>query len=281
MMQDASEVDIELANPSDGRIQAAVELANEVIWSDRPLKIHNVTKEEAATMPLRKDSLREGRLRIIEINDYDLSPCGGTHALRTGEVGIIVVRSWEKAKGLARITFLAGGRVAADYNRANSAARNVAAVFSAARDDTPALVAKVVEENKQLVRRVNQLEAVAVRVEAEEILRDVEAVNGAKIISCVFDGRDAESVKRLAIALVAGEPAVALLGSRDGETARMVFARSENVGGDMNVLMKEACAAIDGRGGGKPDMAQGGGKSVEKLEAVIEAAARSVKVECG
>jgi alanyl-tRNA synthetase len=143
-------------------------------------------------MPLRKNSLREGPLRIIEINDYDLSPCGGTHALRTGEVGIIVVRSWEKAKGLARITFLAGGRVAADYNRANSAARNVAAVFSAARDDTPALVAKVVEENKQLVRRVNQLEAVAVRVEAEEILRDVEAVNGAKIISCVFDGRDAE-----------------------------------------------------------------------------------------
>jgi alanyl-tRNA synthetase len=281
VMQDASEVDIELENPSDERIHAAVELANEVIWSDRPLKVHNVTKEEATRMPLRKDSVREGNLRVIEISDFDLSPCGGTHALRTGEVGIIVVRSWERAKGMTRITFLAGGRVVKDYNRANSTARNVAAAFSAARDDGPALVARVIEENKQLIRRVNQLEEVAVQVEAEEILRDAEAVNGAKLISRVFDGRDAESLKRLALALVAGEPAVALLGSRDGETARLVFARSENAKGDMNVLQKEACAAIDGRGGGKPDMAQGGGKSVAKLEAVIEAAARSVKAECG
>jgi alanyl-tRNA synthetase len=66
---------------------------------------------------------------------------------------------------------------------------------------------------------------------------------------------------------------IALLGSRDGDMARLVFARSSDAPGDMNALMKEACAMLDGRGGGKPDLAQGGGKNVERLSEAIEHAA--------
>src|SRR3954453_15694435 len=160
MMPDYSEIDIALENPSEGKIQAAVDKANEIIWSDRAMRIHNVTAEEAARMPLRKDSAREGELRIIEIEEFDMTPCGGTHAKRTGEVGVIVVRSWERAKGMTRVVFLAGHRVATDYNKANSTARSVAASFSAARDDSPALVERLVEENKRLSRRVNTLEVI-------------------------------------------------------------------------------------------------------------------------
>src|SRR5207247_1305286 len=108
MMAESSEIDIALENPSESKIQMAVEHANEIIWSDRPIRIHNVTPEEAAQMPLRKDSAREGILRVIEIENFDMSPCGGTHAQRTGEVGIIAVRSWERAKGMTRIVFVAG-----------------------------------------------------------------------------------------------------------------------------------------------------------------------------
>jgi len=69
---------------------------------------------------------------------------------------------------------------------------------------------------------------------------------------------------------------VALLGSRDGDTARLVFARSTDASGDMNTLMRRACSVIEGRGGGRADVAQGGGRDVERLAEALEAAAKSI-----
>jgi alanyl-tRNA synthetase len=211
---------------------------------------------------LRKEPAREGELRLIEIEGFDLTPCGGTHAVRTGEVGMIAVRSWERAKGLTRIEFVAGTRALADYRKANRSAREIAALFSAGRDDAPHLAAQTIDENKELHRRVRVLEELAAGVEAEKLL--ATARDG--VIVHIFEGRDAESLKKLAHALIAKPKIVALLASRDKDTARLVFARSADTHGDMSALMREACAMLDGRGGGKPDLAQGGGKNVDKLQ---------------
>ena len=317
VLDQSCEIDVDLANPATDIIERAVELANNVIWEDRPITIRNVTPEEASQLPLRKDPAREGELRLIEIEGFDLTPCGGTHAHRTGEVGMIAVRHWERAKGLTRIEFVAGVRALADYRRANKTARDVAALYSAARDDAAKLTSRVLEENKELHRRVRALEEIASRVEAEELLnepastagarsvptavaggsdreavtessrglsarretpgardhsaRDPEGVadNRPRVIAKVFDNRDAESLKHLAQALIAHNGVVALLGSKDQGTARLIFARSADAPGDMNALMRQACELLDGRGGGKPDMAQGGGKKVSKLEEAI------------
>ena len=326
VLDQSCEIDVDLANPATDIIERAVELANNVIWEDRPITIHNVTPEEAAQLPLRKDSAREGVLRLIEVEGFDLTPCGGTHAHRTGEVGMIAVRHWERAKGLTRIEFVAGLRALADYRRANKTARDVAAFYSSARDDAAKLTSRVLDENKELHRRVRALEEIAARVEAEELLSeamkseptaiaggsdreagglnreaggpDREAVSESsrglsaqrdtpgsvpqtvpdpggvtesRIIARVFDNRDAESLKHLAQALIAHDGVIALLGSKDQGTARLVFARSADAPGDMNQLMKQACEMLDGRGGGRPDMAQGGGKEVSRLEEAINA----------
>ena len=370
VLEQSCEIDVELDNPTTASIERAVGLANNVIWEDRAITIKEVSSSEASELPLRKEPARSGDLRVIEIEGFDLTPCGGTHAYRTGEVGIIVVRSWERAKGLTRIEFLAGNRALADYRRANSTARDTAALFSAARDDAPALAVKMVEENKDLHRRLRVLEEVAARVEAEELLRAGETsdrksakeksrelrvqrvsdsshaavadnsrwltaqrdtaskrtanlgesraedqhqeVDRAAItdisrglssrdtsasfsknspdsagfktsdpkttshlITKIFEQRDAESLKHLALALIAHPHVIALLASRDKEAARLVFARSADETSDMNLLMREACLLLEGRGGGKPDLAQGGGKNVEKLE---EAFAQAVRV---
>ena len=330
VLEHECEIDVAFDDPSNERIEQAVDLANQIIWENRPIRLRQVTSAEAASLPLRKEPAREGELRLIEIGDFDLTPCGGTHAKATGEVGVIAMRSWERAKGLTRIQFMAGIRAVADYRKANQTARTVAELFSAGREDSPALVSHLIEENKTLARRIRELEEVTSRVEAEELLRvtsprvsssteqdgsrlaagyrppalDSETcsdrINGStlsdrvssptvreglapevratdtRIITKIFSDRDADSLKHLALALIAHPNVVALLGSRDGDTARLVFARSTDAPGDMNTLMHRACSMIGGRGGGRPDMAQGGGKNLEKLSEAIALASKSL-----
>ena len=277
VLHDVCEIDVELTNPTNESIERAVELANNVIWEDREISIKRATAEEAAQLPLRKDPSREGELRLIEIEGFDLTPCGGTHAYRTGEVGMIAVRTWERAKGLTRIEFVAGTRALADYRRANKTARAVATLFSASRDDAAKLAARMVEENKELHRNVRSLEEIAARVEADELLAPISSDPGeVRVVTKIFDNRDAESLKRLALALIAHPRTIALLGSRDKEAARLVFAKAAAAPGDMNMLMHQACSLIEGRGGGKPDLAQGGGKNVEKLDEALDQAAKSL-----
>src|ERR1700741_1278247 len=205
------EIDVDLSNPTSDVIERAVELANNVIWEDRTITIRSVTSDEAAELPLRKEAAREGDVRLIEIEGFDLTPCGGTHAYRAGEVGMIAVRSWERAKGLTRIKFVAGTRALADYRRANKSARDVAALFSTGRDDAPQYAAQMVEEHKELNRRVRALEELAAEVEAQKLL----AAAPQGVVSQIFDERDAESLKKLAFALIANPGITALLASRD------------------------------------------------------------------
>lgn len=277
VLEHECEIDVALDDPSDKKIEEAVDLANQIIWEARPIQVRQVTSDEAASLPLRKEPAREGDLRLIEIDDFDLTPCGGTHARATGEVGAIAVRSWERAKGLARIQFIAGLRVVHDYRQANRTAAETAALFSAGRDDAPSLVTKLIDENKKLVRRVRELDQIASRVEAEELLQQsAKESGGIRVIAKMFDDRDADSLKHLALALITHQSVVALLGSRDADTARLVFARSPDAAGDMNALMRQACEMIDGRGGGKPDLAQGGGKNVAALDEALRTAVDSV-----
>ena len=276
MAEEMCEIDVELPDPSDERVERAVRRANEIVWNDRAVRVHLVTPDEASRMPLRKDSAREGELRVIEIEGFDFSPCGGTHAASTGEVGCVVARQWERAKGLVRVTFAAGGRALEDYARANRAARAAAALFSVGRDEAAEAAARLQEENRQLQRRLRAAEETAARAEARELYEKAaasEVGGGPVVVARAFEGRDAEGLRRLAASLAARARAVALLGSVEGGAARLVFARAADVDVDMNALMREACRTLGGRGGGRPDMAQGGGQQAERLGEALDAAA--------
>jgi alanyl-tRNA synthetase len=183
---------------------------------------------------------------------------------------MIAVRSWERAKGMTRIEFVAGMRALTDYRRANKSSREIAALFSTSRDEAPALALHMLEENKNLNRRVRVLEDIAAGVEAERIVSEQQSQeDGTRLIVRTFDDRDSESLKKLAQALTANPKTIALLFSTDKEMTRMVFARSADAPGDMNQLMRLACERLEGRGGGKPDLAQGGGKNTQRINETI------------
>lgn len=268
----SSTIDIELQTPTDAVIRAAEELANAVVFEDRPMRVHLVNEEQAARLPLRKESAVQGTIRVIEIEDFDWSPCGGTHANRTGQVGLITVRSIERAKGMTRIEFFCGHRALEDYRLAHGTAVRVARMFSAERDTSPDMVAKALEENKELKKRTRELLEIALTAEASRVLASAPEIRGFKLIKMVFDLRDPDEMRMLAAKIVAQEPAIALLATKRSDGGRLVFARSSSLTPDMGKLMADACAIIGGRGGGRPELAQGGGPGIERLAEAIEKA---------
>lgn len=263
---ESSTIDIELGELDEEKLRAAEELANQIVFEDRAIRVHMLDRE-AGSDPTR----------IIEIENFDMTPCGGTHAARTGQVGLIAIRSHERAKRMTRVEFLCGRRALLDYRAANRIATRAAGLLSAGRDALPELVASIIDENKSLKKKLRGLLELALDIEAEKLLRAADPAGPFKIVRAAFEDKDAEELRILANKIVEREPAIALLGSKAGGAARLVFARSSSLAGDMGELMRQACDLLGGRGGGRAEMAQGGGPKMDKLEEAINLAAEKIK----
>jgi alanyl-tRNA synthetase len=275
-----AEIDLTLDGSPDelaAAIGQAEELANAVVFEDRVVRLHTVTPEEAAQLPLRKENFNTDCVRVIEIADFDWSPCGGTHARRTGEVGLIAVRSWERAKRMTRVQFVCGGRALRDYRAANQTATSVARRLSVGRDEALEAVARLLEEHKKLERRARVLVDLATQAEAQELLAATPVTPTPRIILRVFDDRDFDDVKLLAHRLVADQGVLALLATRTREMVRLVCARSAELPVEANRLLQSVCERLGGRSGGKPEFAQGSGTRVAELERAMTEAAASLK----
>lgn len=271
-----STIDVELQTPTSDLLRAAEDIANAVVFEDRPMRVHMVNEEEAARLPLRKESAVRGDIRVIEIENFDWSPCGGTHAARTGQIGMIAIRSYERAKKMTRVEFVCGGRALADYRLANNTAVAVARLFSADRDASPELAARAIQEAKSAKKRIRELLDLAMTAEAAEMLAASGTPGDFKIVHAVFEGRDIEEVRVLAARIVERAPSVALLATKDAGAARLVFARSASLAPDMGKLLAEACDKLGGRGGGKPELAQGGGPNTQSVEEAITEAVEKI-----
>lgn len=264
-----AEIDLTLDRSPDelaAAIRQAEELANAVVFEDREVRLHIVTPAEATQLPLRKENFNTDCVRVVEIADFDWSPCGGTHARRTGEVGLIAVRGWERAKRMTRVQFVCGGRALRDYRAANQTATSMARRLSVGRDEALEAVARLLEEHKKLERRARALVELATQAEAQELLAATPATLTPRVILRIFDDRDFDDVKRLAHRLVDDKGVLALLATRTRETVRLVCARSADLPVAANILLQPVCEQLGGRSGGTPEFAQGSGTRVAELE---------------
>ena len=279
IFEQVAEIDLTLDGSPDeltAAIRQAEELANAVVFEDRAVRLHTVTPEEAVQLPLRKETFNTDCVRVIEIADFDWSPCGGTHAQRTGEVGLIAVRGWERAKRMTRVQFVCGGRALRDYRAANQTATGVARRLSVGRDEALEAVARLLEEHKKLERRARALVELATRAEAQELLAATPVTSTPRIILRIFDDRDFDDVKLLAHRLVADHGVLALLATRAREMVRLVCARSADLPVEANTLLQSVCEQLGGRSGGKPEFAQGSGTRVAELERAMAKAVASL-----
>jgi len=129
---DYATIDLNKAPLSEKKLEAAEALANAVVFANRPVVARFVSKEELAAMPLRKPPAVEGPIRIVTVEGFDWSPCGGTHVRATGEVGVIKIVRYERRGAETRLTFLCGERAWRDYHQKNRLLRRLATRFSVA-----------------------------------------------------------------------------------------------------------------------------------------------------
>lgn len=269
----STEIDLSLDAPPDQvpkMIRQAELLANTIVFENRPIRLHQLAPADAAVLPLRKESFVSDCVRVVEIADFDWSPCGGTHASSTGEVGLIVVRSSERAKRMLRLHLLAGLRALADYRVSKEINDTLARRLSVGREDLDSVVDRLQSEAKSLLRRNRELSRIAAEVEADQLRAMTgKSLDGTCRIVKVFTDRDYEELKQLAHQLVSRPQVLALLATSDDTNSRLVFACSPDLKVDVGALMKLVTGRLGGRGGGTPEFAQGGVSCSDALEPML------------
>ncbi|HLW54125.1 MAG TPA: alanine--tRNA ligase-related protein [Candidatus Angelobacter sp.] len=250
-------IDLQTNGVTPAQAEQVERLANEIVLEDRPASIRFVSLDEARTLGLRKLPQKQtGDLRLIDIQDFDLTACGGTHVRSTGQIGAILLRKIEKVKQGVRVEFVCGLRAVSTARKDYSTLTEAAGVFSAHIHDLPQQVRKTVEESKVSGKVQQKLLEEIAGLQAERLL--AEASGSPRIVARVLPERDAVFAKLLAQKLTAGAPGViALLAVGAGQPA-LVFAQSPGQKHNMGQLMKDAMVQLGGRGGGTADLAQGG-----------------------
>jgi alanyl-tRNA synthetase len=283
---------IDLATPSVGlqQVIGAEKRANEIVFENRPVRVRYVSRAEAEKLGLRKlPPAERDELRLIEIADFDLSACGGTHVGMSGQIGSIALRKTEKVRQGTRVEFVCGARAVRMARRDYGALSEAASLFSAQLWDVPEQIRKSLDDGKGLRKqREDALDQLADFMVAAD-LRDLPEKNGRKTLVKIFTDRDINFAKLIAQkATRTGMPVVALVASTM-TPAGMVFAQSSvgtsgvvtagvaTPGGtsDMGALLKQVLLSVGGRGGGSRDFAQGGipaGSSINVEQLLRQAA---------
>jgi alanyl-tRNA synthetase len=284
MGEDYCSIDLATPSVSSRQIEGAEKRANQIIFENRPVRIRYVSRAEAEKLGLRKlPPAERDELRLVEVADFDVSACGGTHVGASGQIGSIVLRKSERVRQGTRVEFVCGERAVRMARRDYGALSDAAALFSAQLWDVPEQIRKSIEESKLLRKQKDDALDQLAELMALAALHNQPETNGRKIVVRAFSDRDINFAKLFAQKVTrAAAPAIALVASTV-DPPGMVFAQTPTqtpgaatgATADMGALLKQVLSSVGGRGGGSRDFAQGGvpaGSTINVEQLLREAA---------
>jgi alanyl-tRNA synthetase len=277
-------IDLHTAEITPAQIEEAEELANQIVWQNRTVAVHTVTSEQAKNLDVRKiPTYRTGQLRLIRLIDiekFDLTACGGTHVARTGGVGLIkIVKLERRGEGL-RVEFACGNRALHDYRLKNSIANHLTAVLTTGYAELLPSVNRLQDDLKQAQRLIKKQQSELMQYEAAQLLQSGKQRGPVTVITHVFNDRDANALRSLGNHLAKHDDVIALLGLA-GDKSQLIFCRSANAPGQMNQLLKPALQMLGTTaGGGNESFAQGGGPAANE-DQVLQALGRAERLLLG
>jgi alanyl-tRNA synthetase len=283
-------LDLDRAPLSAKDLTRVENLANSIVFDNRAVVARFVQDEEVSDLPLRKPLAHEGRVRVVEIQPaeepgrtaipFDCSACGGTHVQATGEVGLIKITRSERRGTETRVEFLCGGRALADYQAKNATVMDLAQEFTVGHWELADAVHRLSDELKETRRELRRTRDSLLDAEASAMWHQAEPFGHYRIVRAQFEGRSLDDLKHLAQRLIAHPSTAALLATRGqgDEKSYFTFACSDDLDANMGTLVRQACEAIGGRGGGRPNFAQGGGSQGDRVRQALDSAAETLAV---
>ncbi len=270
-------LDLAAGMPGDDDLARVEDLANVVVIENRAVTTREVDPDEVEALGLRRPPKQTGPIRVVEVAGFDRSACGGTHVAATGEVGQIVVRGCERHKGGVRVEFVCGWRALRDSRRTRALVRDLAAQFSVGEPDLAETLQRLRDRARDLDRDLADARTRLLAHEARELIvaqgasgRAGSDSGSALIVSAAFAGRPVDELRTLARLVTGQTDCLAIFATEPDK--RIVVARSPAVDADASAVLRAALAPFGGRGGGKPEAAEGMAAAAPSAAALIEAA---------
>jgi len=260
---DVCTLDVDITDLTAAGASKVEDLANQTVFEDRPIVVREVDELDLPGLGLRRPAKKRGRVRIVEVQGFDVSACGGTHVARTGEIGPILIRRWERFKGGVRVEFFCGWRATRDARWKNATVLELAADLSVKDRELADAVRRVREQLKSAGQELTVYRDRALEDEARRLLAD--GTGSPKVVTQIFPDRSINDVAQLAGKIVAAERSVAVLATSDG---KIVLARSGGVDFEAGTVLRKTLEVLGGRGGGRSEFAQGAVSAERLAEAV-------------
>jgi alanyl-tRNA synthetase len=254
-----STIDLEVGEVDDEILRRAEEFANNIFFENRAVNTIYVTDADVPDLPFRKPPKVSGRIRVVDVEGFDLTPCGGTHVTQTGMIGLLKIVKTERVNQKLRVHFVAGQQALEFFQEVQSAAQGAAILLDSGLDGVVESVEHLQAQMKQMQSEIDSLRGVVLGVEAEKLAATAEEVRGVRLVTKLFENRPTSELRSLANKLRNQSGMVVVLATYDGVKLSMVTACADDAKVDARELLDNHLAPISGRGGGSPTLAQGGG----------------------
>ncbi|WP_434697058.1 alanine--tRNA ligase [Pseudomonas sp. Z1-14] len=257
------------------QLKALEDIVNAEIRKNSPVETEETDIETAkrkGAMALFGEKYGDN-VRVLSMGDFSVELCGGIHANRTGDIGLLkIISEGGVASGVRRIEAVTGAAALAYLNAAEEQLKEAASLIKGSRDNLIDKLSAVLERNRLLEKQLEQLQAKAASAAGDDLSAQAVDVKGVKVLAVRLDGQDGKALLALVDQLKnkLGR-AVILLGGVHEEKVVLVAGVTKDLTGQLKAgdLMKQAAAAVGGKGGGRPDMAQGGGTDASALDAAL------------
>ncbi|UYP45891.1 Alanine--tRNA ligase [Candidatus Lokiarchaeum ossiferum] len=250
--------------------------ANQIIFENRPILIHwHDHLEDLEQYPLRRPPKKkgEGGFRIVIVNDFDYSACGGIHTRTTGELGLMKITKWTKMKEGIKVEYVCGNRALKNYQQRSEILRDSSEKFKCSEEELVPLIEKVQADLEKTQEQLSNLSKKMMEYEVPELIAQAQQISGVYLIIHQFFNRNMQELREIESKLIKKVKSIVIFTNliEDSNKLQLIFGRTPEIESKelhMGNLLKETAKILNGKGGGKPEFAQGGGNPTNLPQAL-------------